>query len=531
MTPRGEKMTDSHRPRPAPTGWILIAVTITVVMLLGLAAWYSRFPDRFLLSAPSDFELVHGLTGQWAEQWPQIAGPPEEYREQAGAALARGELRSAAEWTQKALSLEPDHAEDLVRLVTLVGLGERSLTAEQATGIAEILVKLETPGEQRAVAAAWAGILAGDPGLGLVLESPLLEGRLAHLSAVALDHGDPLEAALDVLTLAPGQPLACTHAARGHVLSGQPAEALLVIADCEAAGVRAGMDRLAGDALDHIGRFAEAAARYDAAGTTTHAAVVRIQEGLPGAIDLEVGPPDAELHRLWWGLLTGDEARIRAGRAGIAESGVSGPEFDMALALAALWDGLPDAAAAQVEGLTSPESRAILARVRYLKGEPDALVLIGEAAEAEPNNLRLQLAAAKIAGEGLEAVLSIHPVQAALYAASRRRDAPWPAVLPTAWLTEGLDERDAALVRLVLGEGTGEGISDPLIDRWRHSPDPLWSWSGVPPVTQPASELVSLQGAGLSVSVSELRGLASRHPDAVGLQELLLRLQTPDANR
>ena len=111
------------RPRPAGMGWILITVTVAVVILLGLAAWYSKFPTRFLLSSPSDYELVHDLTGQWAEEWPQIPGPPSEYRSRADEALAVGDLHTAAEWTKKALSLDPDREADLARLVGLVGDG------------------------------------------------------------------------------------------------------------------------------------------------------------------------------------------------------------------------------------------------------------------------------------------------------------------------------------------------------------------------------------------------------------------------
>ncbi|MFT5680393.1 MAG: tetratricopeptide (TPR) repeat protein [Myxococcota bacterium] len=517
------KVTDRSR-RVALAGGLFVA-------LLGLGSWSTGLLDPLLTRDPADHALVGDLTTQWAQLWPQLPGPPQDYRRQADTALASGDLRGASEWTRKALTLEPNHAGDLMRLVSLAGLGERSLTAEQAQGLVTVLAATDTEPALLEVAQAWGGILTGNPTAGVALESSLLEGRLSHLAAVQLDHGDPLQAALDVLELAPGQPAACAPAARSHVLSRQPAEALLIIADCESAGVRAGMDRLAADALDDLGRFSEAAARYDAAGATTHAAIIRIQEGLSGEIALEHGPPDAELHRLWWGLLTNDEARIRAGQAGMAQSGISGPEFEMALAVSALWDGLAAAAAVRVEELTSTESRAILARARFFQDDPVALSLLDEAVENQPNNLRLRLAHAKVSGEGLEAVLSVHPVQAALYADSRRRDVPWPAILPTTWLVDGMTQREAALTRMVLGEGTPEGHTDPLIDRWVASPDPLWSWSGDLPTIQPAAEVVSLQGDGLADSVSRLRALALRHPDAVGLQALLLRLQTSDVNR
>ncbi|MDG1481600.1 MAG: hypothetical protein P8R54_18545 [Myxococcota bacterium] len=502
------------------------------LLILGLGlAWYTGLPQRIFSRAPSDHELVYSLTTQWEAQWPALTGPTEAYRDRAGEAFAVGDLKSAAEWTQKALVLEPDHHGDLVRLVSLAGLGERSLTTEQAEGLVAVLAEVDTPPALWAVAQAWGGILSGSPLAGLALESVLLEGRLAHLAAVRLDHGNPLQAARDVLAIAPGQPSACAPAARSLVLSGQPAEALQVIADCEAAGVRDVMDRLAADALDDLGRFEAAANRYDAAGATTHAAVIRIQEGLSGSRALEVGPPDAELHRVWWGLLTNNEERIREGQRGLAASGISGPEFDMALAVVALRDQLPAAAAAQVEGLTSTESKVILARARILQRQPEALSVLDEALEAQPNNLRLQIARARVAGEGLEAVLSTHPVQAALYADARRRDVPWPALLPTAWLTEGLDERQASLTRMVLGEAVLEAQFDPLAERWHSSDDPLGAWAGDLPTIEPAAEVVRLQGDGLTESTSALQELTLRHPGAVGLQELLLRLQASDVSR
>ena len=234
---------------------------------------------------------------------------------------------------------------------------------------------------------------------------------------------------------------------------------------------------------------------------------------------------------MWWGLLTNNEERIREGQRGLAASGISGPEFDMALAVVALRDQLPAAAAAQVEGLTSTESKVILARARILQRQPEALSVLDEALEAQPNNLRLQIARARVAGEGLEAVLSTHPVQAALYADARRRDVPWPALLPTAWLTEGLDERQASLTRMVLGEAVLEAQFDPLAERWHSSDDPLGAWAGDLPTIEPAAEVVRLQGDGLTESTSALQELTLRHPGAVGLQELLLRLQASDVSR
>lgn len=521
-------MTDG-RPGQRSTRRLLAGGLLSLGLVFTAA--YTGLSLRIFSRAPSDHALVSDLTTQWEGQWPQLSEPSEVYRDRAGEALAVGELRSAAEWTKKALVLEPDHHGDLVRLVSLAGLGESSLTTEQTAGLVAVLAETDTPPALWAVAQAWGGVLSGSPLPGVALESVLLEGRLAHLAAVRLEHGDPLQAARDVLAIAPGQPSACAPAARSLVLSGQPAEALQVIADCEAAGVRDAMHRLAADALDDLGRFEAAADRYEAAGATTHAAVIRIQEGLPGDRILETGPPDAELHRVWWGLLTGDEERIRAGQRGLATSGISGPEFDMALAVVALRDQLPAAAAALVEGLTSTESKVILARARVLQRQPGALSLLDEALEAQPNNLRLRLARARVSGEGLEAVLAIHPVQAALYADARRRDVPWPALLPTTWLTEGLDERQAALTQMVLGEVSLDAQFDPLAERWSLSDDPLGAWMGDLPTIEPAAEVVRLQEDGLTESSSVLRDLTLRHPDAVGLQELLLRLQDPDVSR
>ena len=148
------------RPRPAGIGWILIVVTVVVVILLGLVSWYSRYPNRFLLRVPSDFELVHGLRGQWTAQWPQIPGPPEDYRHQAQQALALGDLRAAGEWTQKALSLDPDHGPDLARLVGVTAQGRAVITQEQALELVELSDRLRAwprPGAPRGTCGTGSG--------------------------------------------------------------------------------------------------------------------------------------------------------------------------------------------------------------------------------------------------------------------------------------------------------------------------------------------------------------------------------------
>jgi len=198
----------------------------------------------------------------------------------------------------------------------------------------------------------------------------------------------------------------------------------------------------------------------------------------------------------------------------------------------AVWDGQPAAARELISSLTSTEAKVIQARADLLAGEHAAAQgRLAEAVEERPENLRLRIAEAVVSGEGLLEVLSTHPVEVALYADQRRRDVPWPALLPTAWLTEQLDADSAALVVMLL-EGTAtEESEDARMIRWRDNPDPLWQWSGELPVTEPAAEVVRLQAAGLSDAVPTLRELAARHPKAVGLQELLLRLPVTDANR
>ena len=199
------------RPRPASTGWILIVTTVALVIFMGLAVWYSRFPARFLLSRPSDYELVHELTGQWRAEWPQIPGPPETYRERADAAIAVGDLSTAGEWTAKALSLEPDHTPDLARVIGLVAMGHAIITAEQALALRDVLMEVGEGDEALPTAAAWAGLIADDSGVaaGLGLTgAETLDGRLAHLLSMQRANEDPLPAALRVLALAPGQPLA-----------------------------------------------------------------------------------------------------------------------------------------------------------------------------------------------------------------------------------------------------------------------------------------------------------------------------------
>ena len=438
-----------------------------------------------------------------------------------------------AESGRRKLSLDPDYGPDLARLVGVVAQGRMLITKEQALELVDILEQVENSEAVVALARAWGGVLVNNPAPGMRLQpAETLDARLAYLAAVGLAHQDPLPAAEAVLASAPGHPQACAQASRRLVLSKRPADALQRIASCEAAGAFGALDRIAGDALDDIGRFSMAVERYDAAGASTHAAIIRIQEGLPGEIILESGPPDAELHRLWWGLLTGDAVRIRQGQSGVAASGIDGPEFSMALAAVAIWDQQPEAARELLGSLTSTEAKVIRARADLLDGEVAAAQRrLSEAIEERPQNLRLRIAQAVVAGEGLQAVLSTHPVDAALYADQRRRDVPWPAILPTAWLTAGLDDPSAALVHVLLEDAELEAADEPRLARWRDTLDPLWHWGGDLPVTEPAAVVVRLQAVGLSESVPTLRELASRHPNAVGLQELLLRLQVTDANR
>ena len=84
---------------------------------------------------------------------------------------------------------------------------------------------------------------------------------------------------------------------------------------------------------------------------------------------------------------------------------------------------------------------------------------------------------------------------------------------------------------MVLGEAVLEAQFDPLAERWHSSDDPLGAWAGDLPTIEPAAEVVRLQGDGLTESTSALQELTLRHPGAVGLQELLLRLQASDVSR
>ena len=198
----------------------------------------------------------------------------------------------------------------------------------------------------------------------------------------------------------------------------------------------------------------------------------------------------------------------------------------MAMAAAALSQGQAEVAVSLMEALSSAESQALLARAHDTLGAAEsATAAITGSADARPNNLRLQLARHRIAPSAeIETLLATHPVEVALYVDQRRRDAPWPALLPTNWLMEGLDERQQILARALLGEaGEAElaSLNDPLAQRWGVSLDPLSHWSGEMPYRELAAEVVRLQDAGLPDRVSSLTGLASNHPDAVGLQELL----------
>ncbi|MFT4980155.1 MAG: tetratricopeptide (TPR) repeat protein [Myxococcota bacterium] len=441
-------MSEQERLRPEPTGrmrpgltynsWILLVVTVTVVILLGLIAWYGRFPTFFPITRPTDRESIHQLAGQWHDRWPQIPGTPQEYRDRGLDALMVGDGAGAVTALTRALAVDPESSDALLML-TIASLSgvDAGLSAEQRDDIRAVVSELEPEHPLLPVVAAWSASpaealsLLGEPP-----DHPL--GALTRLRALVAQGADASAAAEVLLDSTPGHRQGCEIAGRAQLQSARPAAALAVLESCAAAGASGGvLTRLRADALDGCGLFMEAAEAYQEAGADSHAAAIWIQEG--GAPDAEIdallepGPPDVALHRLWWALLRGDEASILAAEEVLASSGASGLEFEIARAAAALARGNAGETLSLVDGMTAPQAHALRARAHLALGDTaSASAAVDAALVLIPWQVRLQLLEVVVEGDG--ALRERHPIEVAAYSWSRHRDMPWSALVPTAEL-------------------------------------------------------------------------------------------------
>lgn len=515
--------TERMRPEPTYNSWILLVVTVTVVIFLGLIAWYGRFPSFFPIEKPTDRESIHQLAQDWAAQWPQIAGPAADHRERAQAALFASDDAEAIKALTRSLALEPDSTDGLLMLILASQSGaDGALSAEQQDDVRSVVVELEPEHPLLPVVDAWTttdGPQAALAILGAPPDPPL--GALVRMVSLRASHQDASTAAAAVRDIAPGHPVACELLARAALGEAQPARALAVLDACAGAGATgAVLDRLRADALDRSGLFQEAARLYRSSGFDTHAAAIYIQDGGAGEADiaslLPPGPPDVALHRLWWGILSGDAERIQAARDALAEHPVEGLEFEIAQAAAALAQGEAAAVLDILGERDAPQAHALRARALLSLGEAGAaLEAVEQALAVVPWHARLQLLRVAVlevlrpdeAGEALKAVLGRHPVEVAAYSWYRHRDLPWAALVPTSVLpVEGRLALVSQLAPLESYADDGAGQGGALVE-------------GIL-----AAQAMAARGED-SAAIETLEALGAASPDAVGVQRLIVALR------
>lgn len=520
---RRPEPTERMRPEPTLNMWILVVVTVTVVIFLGLIAWYGRFPSFFPIEKPTDRESIHQLAQGWSAQWPQVAGPAQAHRDRAQAALLASDDPEAIKELTRALALEPDNIDALLMLVLASQSGAAgALTPEQQEDVREVVDELEPSHPLVPVVAAWTateGPQAALAALGAPPDPPL--GALVRMMTLRAEQQDASDAAAAVREVAPGHPIACELVARRQIDRSQAAGALEVLGECAEAGATgAALDRLRADALDRAGLFQEAARLYRDSGLDTHAAAIFIQEGGAGEADIEAllppGPPDAALHLLWWGILSSNADRIARARAELEASSVGGLPFEIAAAAAALAQGEPSAALERLGELEAPQAHALRARALLALGDVEgALGAVEQALALVPWHPRLQLLEVSILEEAdpeaaagsLTAALGRHPVEVAAYSWFRHRDIPWAALVPTAELpVEGrlmLVSQLAPLESYAQGEaGQGGAVVEGVL----------------------AAQALAA-GGDVEGAIGRLEGLGESLPDAAGVQRLIVALR------
>ena len=456
-TPSGEERraqrAERQRPPTSYNSWILITVTVSTVIFMGLITWYGRFPTWFSLDEPSDHEVIHQLAEGWAERWPQVPGPPDDYTAEARQQLADGLTVDAVQRLTQSLALDPNAPTALLLLVIAsaqAGEGtEGALGHVHSAAVVEVVAETDPESPLLPAARAWLALRDEDPGAALAVleggaETP--EGALARLRAVVALDQSAEDAAARLLMLAPGSREGCEALARARLLMRQPADALQVLEGCQRAGAQGRLlDRLRGDALDGVGQLAAAAEAYLRAGADSHAAAIFIQEPALGAeeakIDalLEGDAPGVALHRLWWGLLSGEERRSAAAARVLRGLQMSGLEFDVALAAEALARGDAEAALARVEGSEAPEALVIKARALLAQGD---VLGADEAAVAALRQVPWNPWVRSVAVEtspGEEVAVERVPSARLVAARQRSRQMPWPALVPGVEVVEVAD--------------------------------------------------------------------------------------------
>lgn len=71
------------------------------------------------LDSLGDREVIHQVAAKWRDRWPQAPGPPSVYASAAVEAVRTGNRSQAAKRLAMALALDPNRAEDWVRMICL----------------------------------------------------------------------------------------------------------------------------------------------------------------------------------------------------------------------------------------------------------------------------------------------------------------------------------------------------------------------------------------------------------------------------
>ncbi|MEL6344250.1 MAG: hypothetical protein AAFV53_14120, partial [Myxococcota bacterium] len=159
--------TQRMRPETTYNSWILLIVTVTVVIFIGLVTWYGRFPKRFALTRPTDHERIFQLAQDWQGRHPQIPGPPSVYLDDARGAMVSDHPGAAVNALIKALALTPDDGDALLMLTMASANAPEgmagALSDEDADEVIEVIESLDDQHRLLDAAKAWRALDADAP--------------------------------------------------------------------------------------------------------------------------------------------------------------------------------------------------------------------------------------------------------------------------------------------------------------------------------------------------------------------------------
>jgi hypothetical protein len=231
------------RPPPVKNAWAWIVIAVSLVMFMAITVWLGAGGGDRGEPQITDNETMHRLAQRARSKWPQVPGPPEVYREQARAAMAKGDWSRAQQRTSMALALSPDDLDDwvvLVRLSAQAGLGQEVLSPEESTLVLLEATAIQPDHVGLPLALGWLSLRKGDATAALrsAGEHPRgLGARLLRLKA--LGESATVSDGESVLEVAAAHGPVCRWTADRALSVGLGSRAHRILQDCVKSGADA----------------------------------------------------------------------------------------------------------------------------------------------------------------------------------------------------------------------------------------------------------------------------------------------------